>query len=153
MEKWNELCLPDISDTHIRSILELQYTNYQYNKWMESLLKSFQISNEQFNVLKILQAEYPNAFSLKEIQKRLPNQTKNTTRLVDKLHKKDLVISNVNPNNKRQLQIIISKKGLNVLKEIETPFGAFIAKLKSTLTTEESKQLSHLLSKVYKMED
>lgn len=153
MEKWNELCLPDIEDSHIKSILELQYANYQYVRWVENILKPFNISNEQFNVMKVLQAEFPNMMNLKEIQIRLPNQTKNTTRLVDKLKQKGFLSSEINPENKRQLQIVITAEGLRVLEGIQIPFSNFVGKLKNALTLEESKQLSLLLSKFYKLDD
>lgn len=152
MKKWNELCLHDIEDSHVRAMLELQYANYQLNKWLEQVLKSFNISNEQFNVLKYLEARDSDMPNLKDIQMNLPNQTKNTTRLVEKLKQKGLVYSQINPTNKRELQIRITQEGLALIKQIEGPMNEFMGKLKSALTEEESLQLSALLAKFYLME-
>ena len=153
MKKWSELCLTEIEDGHVKAILELQYANYQYVKWVEQVLKPYNISNEQFNVLKVLAADYPRLFSLKDVQQRLPNQTKNTTRLVEKLKQKGWVSSQINPDNKRQLQITITAEGLKLIKDIDVPFGAFIGNLKSCFTAEEAQQLSQLLAKFYAMQD
>lgn len=152
MKKWYEICLPDIDDSHIRATLELQYANYTYNRMIESVLEPFDLSHEQFNILKILQANNPSALSLKEVQAELTNQTKNTTRLVEKLRNKGFVESVINPDNKRQLLITITQKGLNTVTDITEPYENLLTKIKSSISTKEAEQLSGLLSKIYKLE-
>ena len=151
MKKWEDLCLPAIKDSHLKAMLELQYTHYHYSRMKESVLKPFGVSFEQFNALKVLQSEYPQSVSLKEVQMQLINQTKNTTRLVDKLTKSGFVISKINPENKRQLQIKITPKGLEILSKIEEPLDKLLAKIKSVISEEEAKQLSSILSKIYSL--
>ena len=154
MMKWEDLCLNEIGDSHVKAMLAMEYATYQYDKWMETLLRDFDISYEQFNILKILEAAHPGTqpFSLKDVQVRLVNQTKNTTRLVEKLRKKALVDSHINPNNRRQLQITITQKGLDLLATIDSPFNALLNKVKTSVSEEEATQLTTILAKIYSIE-
>lgn len=153
MKKWEELCLPAIKDIHLRAILELQYAHYHHNRMIEVALKPFELSPEQFNTLKVLQSQHPRSLSLKEVQMQLANQTKNTTRLVDKLTKSGYVSSKINPENKRQLCINVTQKGLTILHEIEEPFADILNKVKSSISKEEAQTLSTILAKIYAVQD
>ena len=88
----------NIDKTKLIAILEILKSGYWYDKKVQTVLRPFGISHEQFNVLRILEHNHPRSFSLKEIQSRLMNQTANTTRLVEKLKLKKLVNSSYSKN-------------------------------------------------------
>lgn len=145
---WEKQHLETIPDIHIRGMVSVMYTSYHFNKLMNTILKPYDVSHEQFEVLKILETQYPASFHLKEIQERLVNQTANTTRLVEKLRKKDLVESKQNPENRRQLNIHITEKGLKLLQEIKVPLEKNKNNFNNAISEEEAKQLIKILSKV-----
>ena len=93
------------------------------NTWIKTdiqvVLKPYDLSIEQFNVLRILRGQKGNPLNLQDIQERMVNKMSNTTRLVDKLISKDLVERSICENNRRKVDIGITSKGLKLLKEID----------------------------------
>ena len=132
---------------HLIAILEVLKTGYWYDKKVQSELKPFGISHEQFNVLQILHHHHPRHFSLKEIQSRLMNKTPNTTRLVEKLRQKGYIESAYSTTNRRTLQISITDAGRELLKKIKKPLSALGAKINMALSEEEAQELTYLLRK------
>ena len=90
---------------------EIQTIQSLYERILDKTYSSLGISNEQFNVLDIL-ASSETGLALNQIQLLLSNQTSNTTRLVDKLRSKKLLVKKSNPADKRRLLITITTQGL-----------------------------------------
>lgn len=130
------------------AILELLKTGYWYDRKVRLVLQPFEISHEQFNVLRILEHHRPRTFSLKEIQNRLMNKTANTTRLVEKLKLKGLISSNYSVENRRVLEIQITDPGLHLLKRIRKPLKKLGDKINTTLNPQDSKELTRILRKI-----
>ena len=111
------------------------------------ILKPFDLSSEQYNVLRILRGQKGKPANMSVIQERMISKNSNTTRLVDKLIIKELVIRNICPSNKRKMEITITEKGLDVLKKLDPIVIEHENNLASNLTTEELTQLNNLLEK------
>ncbi|CAN0372638.1 unnamed protein product, partial [Ectocarpus sp. 4 AP-2014] len=79
----------------------------------------FGISTQQFNVLRILRGQNGKPANLQTISERMVNKMSNTTRLVDKLIDKGLVSRAVCPSNRRKVEILITRKGITDLGEID----------------------------------
>lgn len=146
--KWRELFINEIEDIHLKAVLSMLYTGVQYEKRLESMLRPFNISHQQFEVLKILELNSPDVCSLKYIQNRLINQTANTTRLVEKLRLKSLIKTSPSKENRSRLDISITPSGMKLLKEIEIPLSQFRAGLRQTMSETEAKTLSSILPKI-----
>lgn len=87
---------------------------------INKLLKPFNITNQQYNVLRILRGQKHKAIMLSEIQDRMINKNSNTTRLIDKLIEKKYVTRTVNKTNRRKINVSITTTGLSFLEEIDT---------------------------------
>ena len=74
-------------------------------------------------------------------------KTSNTTRLVDKLLSKELVIRKVCPENRRKMEITITDKGLAVLAELDPKVIEHENTFASKLSASELLQLNELLEK------
>jgi len=74
-------------------------------------------------------------------------KTSNTTRLVDKLLLKELVTRNVCPGNRRKIEVLITQKGLDVLKELDPKVDAHEEAFAKNLSTDELELLNKLLEK------
>ena len=146
--KWKEECLDTLDDEHLKAILSIQRVGYLYDHMLMQALKPFGLSVEQFDILNILNSKKQDTFNLKQIQFNLVNQTKNTTRLVEKLKQKELISSNINPNNRRQLDIKITQKGLLLLKEADKEANKLITILKELYSKEEMRNMTHTLTKI-----
>lgn len=107
----------------------------------------YDLSGEQYNVLRILRGQKGKPVNMCEIQERMIAKSSNTTRLIDKLLLKDLVTRNVCPENRRKIEIIITQKGLNILTELDPKVIENEEFFSKNLNKQELEQLNSLLEK------
>ena len=132
---------------HLLAILEILKSGYWYDKRVLTALKPFGISHEQYNVLRILEHNFPREYSLNEIQQRLMNKTSNTTRLVEKLRLKGYVISSYSETNRRMLQIGITQQGLDLMEKIYGPIMDLGNQVSTVLKEKDAESLIRILRK------
>ncbi|RXR23411.1 MULTISPECIES: MarR family winged helix-turn-helix transcriptional regulator [Flavobacterium] len=146
--KIEEIIKSNVSlDDAKRVILNLMYTqNVVAEKFYETL-KPFELSGEQYNVLRILRGQKGNPANMCVIQERMITKNSNTTRLIDKLLLKGLVTRNVCPENRRKMEIFITEKGLDLLKELDPIVVEHEQLFTQNLTSEEIQNLIQLLEK------
>ncbi|WP_298223774.1 MarR family transcriptional regulator [Flavobacterium sp.] len=136
-----------ILDDAKRVILNLMYTqNFMADKFSE-LLKPYDLSGEQYNVLRILRGQKGLPANMSVIQERMIAKNSNTTRLIDKLLLKELVTRKVCPENRRKIEILITNKGLELLQELDPKVTAHEQFYASNLTQQELLELNRLLEK------
>ncbi|MCO6163132.1 MarR family winged helix-turn-helix transcriptional regulator [Flavobacterium sp. NRK F7] len=129
-------------------ILNLAFTkNYVGDKFNE-ILKPFEISGEQYNVLRILRGQKGKPINMQDIQDRMVTKNSNTTRLIDKLLLKKMVERNVCPENRRKIEILITQTGLDTLAELDPLIENHENGITSNLTNPELEQLNNLLEKI-----
>lgn len=134
-------------DDSKRIVLNILYTNnVVVDKFLE-ILKPHDLSGEQYNVLRILRGQKGNPANMCLIQERMITKNSNTTRLIDKLLLKELVTRNVCPENRRKIEIEITKKGLDILQELDPKVKEYEEFFASNLSTEKIEQLISLLEK------
>ncbi len=112
------------------------------------VLKTFDISLQQFNVLRILRGRKGIPANLQTVQKRMIHKMSNTTRLVDKLIIKKLVVRKTCKLNRRKIEITITDKGLDVLSNLDTKIQKTEATILKPLNLEEQKTLRNLINKI-----
>ena len=131
-----------------RTVLNISYTSIVIKDSIATLLKAFEISIEQFNVLRILRGQKGNAANLKDIQDRMVSKMSNTTRLVDKLILKGFVERFICEKNRRKVEIFITAEGLNTLTKLDPIIEDAEQAITGTLSQEELKTLNYLLTKL-----
>ncbi len=134
-------------DNSKKIILNVLYTQNVINDNFNEVLKPYEISGEQYNVLRILRGQKGNPANMCVIQERMLARTSNTTRLVDKLLLKDLVTRKVCPENRRKIEVLITQKGLEFLTDLDPKVVAHENHFAKNLNTEELEQLNLLLEK------
>ena len=128
-------------------ILNVMYTqNIIVDKFNE-ILKPYDLSGEQYNVLRILRGQKGNPANMCAIQERMLSKTSNTTRLVDKLLLKEFVTREVCPENRRKIEVLITQKGLDFLKELDPKVAEHEAFFSNNLNADEIITLNQLLEK------
>lgn len=130
-----------------KTILNLIYTQHVVYDRFSELLKKYELSSEQYNVLRIVRGQKGKPANMCVIQERMIAKTSNTTRLVDKLVAKEMVLRNICPVNKRKMEVTITHKGLSVLTELDPIVESFEKEIASKLKTEELEILNILLEK------
>ena len=125
-------------------------TIYTYG-WISDLLRQrlgkYQITIQQFNVLRILRGQYPGPATINLLKERMLDKMSDASRIVERLVQKGMVTRCVNQKDRRAVDIVINEKGLELLKKLD-PVITPIDVLKSNLTEEEAKQLNILLDKL-----
>ena len=131
-----------------KTVLNISFTGAFLKDEILSGLKPYDISIEQFNVLRILRGKKGEPTNLQDIQERMLNKMSNTTRLVDKLILKGLVERFICEKNRRKVDIYITENGLNLLKELDPIVEKTEEALTSNLTEQELIELNTLLTKL-----
>ncbi|MEY5047868.1 MAG: hypothetical protein RLZZ175_1227 [Bacteroidota bacterium] len=120
--------------------------NWLYNK-ISAKLKPYNITHEQFNVLRILKGSHPTCMCQKDILSRMIAPNSNVTLIVKKLKDKNLINISQSESDKREYQINITNSGLELLNEIDANFKNS-NDLISNLSTSEAFHLNALLEKL-----
>lgn len=128
-------------------ILNFTYTQNVIGDKFHEILKPYDISREQYNVLRILRGQKGKPANMCVIQERMLAKSSNTTRLIDKLLLKDYVTREVCPENRRKIEVLITKKGLDILTELDPIVVEHEQLFANNLTPEELEQLNILLEK------
>lgn len=131
----------------IKANLNVLFTaNWLYNK-ISASLKPYNLTHEQFNVLRILRGSHPKKMCQKDVLSRMIAPNSNVTLIVKKLVEKRLIIVQQSAIDKREYEINISQSGLDLLEEISVEF-----KKKSNtigkLSASEAFHLNALLDKL-----
>jgi DNA-binding MarR family transcriptional regulator len=123
--------------------------SYSYN-WMSyhnhQKFKNEDITVQQYNVLRILRGQYPKPCNLKLIKDRMLDRMSDASRIVDKLKSKGLLERHECPNDRRNVDLLITDKGLELLKSLDHIDDEFKNTFKN-LSVAEAKQLNDLLDK------
>lgn len=130
-----------------RTVLNIMFTQNIVADAFNEILKTFDLSVEQFNVLRILRGQKGKPANMCVIQERMIAKTSNTTRLVDKLLLKGLVNRVVCEQNRRKMEITITEKGLKLLNELDPKIEAHELLFANNLTKQELENLNELLEK------
>jgi len=134
-------------DNPKKIILNILYTQNVITDKFNEILKPYDLSGEQYNVLRILRGQKGNPANMCVIQERMIAKTSNTTRLVDKLLLKKFVTRNVCPENRRKIEVLITQKGLDILTELDPKVIEHENFFSKNLNSEELEQLNILLEK------
>jgi DNA-binding MarR family transcriptional regulator len=134
-------------DNSKRIVLNVLYTQNVITDKFNEILKPYELSSEQYNVLRILRGQKGNPANMCVIQERMLAKTSNTTRLVDKLLLKKLVTRNVCPENRRKIEVLITQKGLDILNELDPKVINHEQFFSKNLDSDELEQLNQLLEK------
>lgn len=142
-----ELKQKDFKNEIMKANINVLFTaNWLYNK-ISTKLKPYNITHEQFNVLRILKGSHPTCLCQKDILSRMIAPNSNVTLIVKKLKDKNLINISQSESDKREYQINITNSGLDLLNEIDANFKNS-NDLISNLSISEAFHLNALLEKL-----
>lgn len=130
-----------------KATLNIIYTNNWMQNQIKVFLKPYGITQQQFNVLRILRGQFPEPLTTSVIRERMLDKMSDASRIVERLHKKDLVERKTCPSDKRLVDVLITEKGLDILASIDEK-SEKLDFSKTNLTEDEALLLSDLLDKL-----
>lgn len=131
-----------------KAIVNLVYTASWWNQLANRMLRPFGISQEQYNILRILRGMGNNPATIKTLTERMLDNNSNASRLVEKLKLKGLVERLECPVDRRRVDITITEKGLKLLDETQDLMEGSIRSEFAHLNEDEARQLNELLDKM-----
>jgi DNA-binding MarR family transcriptional regulator len=134
-------------DNFHKAVINLTYTYGWLNNSLRCHFEKHNLTNQQFNVLRILRGQYPNPATVNLIKERMLDKMSDASRIVDRLVQKGLVSRCTNNKDRRAVDIRISDKGLDILSTMDVEFKAKEI-LQNNLTEEEAGKLSDLLDRL-----
>jgi DNA-binding MarR family transcriptional regulator len=142
----------EIKQSAFKSEYHKAFINMLYTaSWLEleqsNLFKPFGITLPQYNVLRILRGQHPKPATVSMLIERMLDKTSNASRIVDKLEVKELVTRKQCPNDRRTVDVLITDKGLALLKELDVLDDNNKTGIHN-LTEEETIELNRILDKV-----
>ena len=129
-------------------VVEMMRSGNLFSEHISTSLNPFGITLQQFNVLRILRGRNGDAACLESITNDMIHRMSNTSRLVDKLIEKRLVKRAICKENRRKVDIFITKKGLDLLNDIEPTLDKSEKEITSALSKKEMEQLLQLITKI-----
>ena len=140
----DEIRQSKFSSIHQKAVVNLIFTANWLQNEQKDFFKTFGITGQQFNILRILKGQHPKSISATEIKSRMLDRNSDVSRLLDRLAAKTLITRSVCPNDKRASDVTITEEGLTLLAKVSK-----VAKQDQilALTDEEAAQLSDLLDK------
>lgn len=134
------------SEAH-KAGINVIYTANWLQSCMQDFLNPFEITHQQYNVLRILKGSYPTSLSTCDIRRRMLDKMSDVSRIVDRLVKQGLVIRKVNVIDKRLVDVLISDAGLSLLSKIDAEKNK-LEEIMNTLTQQELELLNTILDKL-----
>ncbi len=130
-----------------KATLNIIYTGNWLMDIHENVFKKYNITVQQFNVLRILRGQHPDPSTVGLIKERMIDKMSDASRIVERLRQKGLVDRKVCPNDRRAVEILISQKGLDLLNELDNYEDVF-DKYLTNLNSSQIKELNSLLDKI-----
>lgn len=128
-----------------RTILHMLLIHNRISEVTHAALKPFEVSPEQFNVLRILKGQGTEPANLSTLNERMVSKTSNTSRLVDKLLAKGYVDRRTCKTNRRKIEIRITPKGNSVLQEMNREIDKAERQLLENFSETQMRELNKLL--------
>ncbi|MDB2364107.1 MarR family transcriptional regulator [Flavobacteriales bacterium] len=130
----------------MKAMINFLYTANGVQLQQTQFFKKFDLSAQQYNILRILKGQLPNAATVNLLIERMLDKSSNASRLVEKLRLKGLVDRVQNKEDRRAVNIKITNKGLALIDEIAEAHDEI--QLLNVLSDKEAKSLNEILDKI-----
>jgi DNA-binding MarR family transcriptional regulator len=127
-------------------VVNLMYTSNWLNEQENKLFKPYGLTTAQYNILRILRGQYPSPATINLLIDRMLDRMSNASRIVDKLMAKDLVARQQNLKDRRAVDVVITKKGLDILGKIDIDMEQFEQSI-NQFTEQECKDVNTFLDR------
>ena len=126
--------------------INLLFTANWLNEQIGKMLAEEGVTQQQYNILRILRGSATPLSTLK-IRERMLDKMSDTSRIVDRLIAKELVLKNTCEKDKRLVDITLSPKGLDLVDQLDQ-FNDRIDALLKGINESEAKTMNQILDKI-----
>ena len=115
---------------------------------LSSLLKPYQLSPTQYNVLRILRGAGEQGVSCKDIAARLVARDPDITRLMDRLEQRGLIVRDRAKEDRRIVTHRLTQPGIDLVYELDRPIEALNKQAMRAINAGQLRQLVDVLEQV-----
>lgn len=142
-----EIKQKEFSNDYHKGIVNIIYTFSWLDTQSKDFFKKYDLTSQQYNILRILRGQYPKPSTINLLKDRMLDKMCDASRIVERLRLKSFLERNQCPNDRRSVDILISQKGLSLLDTIDKDMEQFYG-IMHNLSPEEIQQLNDLLDKL-----
>ena len=136
------------ADGQHRLLVNLYYTQAQLHHASNQILKPYDISLQQFNILRILRGQKGKPLSISQITDRMFDPMSNAYRLVEILRKKDLVARYECVKDRRRAEISLTPHGAKTIEQATQDMDRFTHLKLNALKESEVSLINDLLDRI-----
>ncbi len=111
------------------------------------VLKEFDITAAQYNILRILRGQFPKPAPISLLKERMLDKMSDASRLVERLRTKKLLDRKICKEDRRRVNVLITQRGLDLLTTLDV-YEKDSEKFLKNLSVAEAKKLNTLLDKL-----
>jgi DNA-binding MarR family transcriptional regulator len=126
--------------------INLLFTANWLNEHIGKILSDEGVTQQQYNILRILRGSTTPLSTLK-IRERMLDKMSDTSRIVDRLIAKELVVKNTCEKDKRLVDITLSPKGISLVDQLDQYNDRIDALLKG-INESEAQLMNQILDKI-----
>lgn len=130
-----------------KALIGIMLVSNWLNNHHDVFFKRFGLTLQQYNVLRILRGQFPTACTVNLIRERMLDRMSDASRIVERLRKAGFVERVQSTRDRRAVDVIITRKGLNTLATIDTLEEELLRPTRN-LSENEARQLTTLLQKM-----
>jgi len=135
------------TDDYHRAYVGFAYLYNQIDYIQQQLFKEYGVTPQQYNALRILRGQHPKPATVGLIKERMIDRNSDASRIVERLRKANFVERVTCENDRRAVDVVITEKGLTLLKKLD-PLVSTINDPLKTLDTTEIAELNAMLDKI-----
>ncbi len=138
-----------IKTTHFRSNKHKAGLNVLYTAWwLKTIItgefKKYGITNEQYNVMRVLKGKHPEQMCIRDIASRMIEKSSNVPRIMDRLETKKMIKRCTSNVDKRETVVTLTEVGMHILEIATIDINKVFDKV-IVIPEEKAKELNDLL--------
>ena len=130
------------------AFLSILRTASELSHAADKFLRKFEITQQQYNVLRILRGAGAEGLCRNEISARMVAATPDMSRLLDRMEKSGWITRERAEDDRRQVSTFITDSGQKLLKMIEAPVGDEIHRLFEGVKSTDLTMLVEVLAQI-----
>lgn len=143
----NEIKQEAFRNVYHKLAVNLAYTHFWVLDHLRQQLRPYGISLQQYNILRILRGQHPKPSTINLLKERMLDKSSDASRLIERLRIKGLVERVTCSHDRRSVDILITRKGLEMLDTIGKTEHEFESALQN-INIEDAEKLNSLLDKI-----
>lgn len=140
--------LGTITNPHLNAAVNIKITNGWICKLQDDFFKTYQLTHQQYNILRILKGQHPREVSIKDIKRRMIDKMSNVGRLVEKLQQKGFAAKVENSKDRRVIFVNLTEQGFQLLADIQAVHFDTMYAYFNNITEEEAVELVRIMEKM-----